>query len=96
MLKVFHMLEGCIGWLSNVLCRSESLLIANINLSQSILSSNQSACCLLEGITNADISRFGEETSICASFLHGTSFYIGGVDLDLFTLSVGYQSCYYD
>ena len=95
MLKVFHMLVGSVSWLSNVLCWSKSLIIANFNLSHAILSPNQSACCLLKWISNANVGRFGKETSICASLLHGTSFYISGINLDLLSISVGYQSCYF-
>ena len=55
-LKVFHVLEvGLIEISSDVLSRSEGLLVANLDLSGSIFFSNHGKSSLLKGITDTSV-----------------------------------------
>ena len=60
LIKLFHMLVGCIRWLSNMLCRSEWFLISVGNLSLTIFFSDHLKGSFFEWITNTVMGRLAE------------------------------------
>ena len=89
---VLHVLIRGISWLSNVLRRSEWLLVSNSNLLLAVFLAHHRQRSLLEGISNSVVGGLAEEDAISFAFLAGAGHDVGRVNLDFLHVRIRIQA----